>query len=152
MGRLSARLTDQEIFPTIGFSPRAESRQSVIMVEPEPQPLVSGTGSLRSWCLSSVIRSKSMRSRFSLRSLISRFWGDMIHRAGAGPSPIPQKELTAEKLSDAFKYAVSEAASKAAQKMGEQIRSENGEEKGVSSFHRHLPLMNMRSVIGSSAV
>ena len=76
----------------------------------------------------------------------------MIHRAGAGPSPIPQKELTAEKLSDAFKYAVSEAASKAAQKMGEQIRSENGEEKGVSSFHRHLPLMNMRSVIGSSAV
>jgi len=75
----------------------------------------------------------------------------MIHRAGAGPSPIPQKELTAEKLSDAFKYAVSEDASKAAQKMGEQIRSENGEEKGVSSFHRHLPLMNMRSVICSSS-
>jgi hypothetical protein len=71
----------------------------------------------------------------------------MIHRAGAGPSPIPQKELTADKLSDAFKYAVSEDASKAAQKMGEQIRSENGEEKGVSSFHRHLPLMNMRSVV-----
>jgi sterol 3beta-glucosyltransferase len=75
----------------------------------------------------------------------------MIHRAGAGPSPIPQKELTADKLSDAFKYAVSEDASKAAQKMGEQIRSENGEEKGVSSFHRHLPLMNMRSVICPSS-
>jgi hypothetical protein len=75
----------------------------------------------------------------------------MIHRAGAGPSPIPQKELTADKLSDAFKYAVSEDASKAAQKMGEQIRSENGEEKGVSSFHRHLPLMNMRSVISLSS-
>lgn len=70
----------------------------------------------------------------------------MIHRAGAGPQPIPQKELSVEKLSEAFKYAVSEDASKAAQKMGEQIRSEKGEEKGVSSFHRHLPLMNMRSV------
>jgi sterol 3beta-glucosyltransferase len=70
----------------------------------------------------------------------------MIHRAGAGPQPIPQKELTVEKLAEAFKYAVSEDASKAAKVMGEQIRSENGEEKGVSAFHRHLPLMNMRSV------
>lgn len=70
----------------------------------------------------------------------------MIHRAGAGPSPIPQKELSVEKLAEAFKYAVSEDASKAAQKMGEQIRSEKGEEKGVSAFHRHLPLMNMRLV------
>ena len=122
------------------------------MVEPEPQLLVSGMGFLRSLCLFSVIRSQSTPSGLSLRPLIPRFWGDMIHRAGAGPSPIPQKELTAEKLSDAFKYAVSEDASKAAQKMGEQIRSENGEEKGVSSFHRHLPLMNMRSVIGLSVV
>jgi hypothetical protein len=90
-----------------------------------------------------VIRSKYIHIKLG-RSLIARFWGDMIHRAGAGPSPIPQKELSVEKLSDAFKYAVSEDASKAAQKMGEQIRSEKGEEKGVSSFHRHLPLMNMR--------
>ena len=98
-----------------------------------------------------MIRSKYIQSRFCVYPLILRFWGDMIHRAGAGPSPIPQKELTADKLSDAFKYAVSEDASKAAQKMGEQIRSENGEEKGVSSFHRHLPLMNMRSAIRPSS-
>lgn len=104
--------------------------------------------SRRSLCLSLVIKSRLI---VPLKPLMSRFWGDMIHRAGAGPSPIPQKELTADKLSDAFKYAVSEDASKAAQKMGEQIRSENGEEKGVSSFHRHLPLMNMRSVICSSS-
>jgi hypothetical protein len=30
--------------------------------------------------------------------------------------------------------------------MGEQIRSERGEERGVASFHRHLPLKNMRCV------
>jgi hypothetical protein len=107
-------------------------------------------GYQQSLCLSLVIKSRFTSSEIHLKPLMSRFWGDMIHRAGAGPSPIPQKELTADKLSDAFKYAVSEDASKAAQKMGEQIRSENGEEKGVSSFHRHLPLMNMRSVIVSS--
>lgn len=78
--------------------------------------------------------------------LMSRFWGDMIHRAGAGPAPIPQKQMTVENLADAFKYAVSDGASKAAQQMGEQIRAEHGEEKGVESFHKHLPLRNMRCV------
>ncbi|KAG8726115.1 hypothetical protein FRC12_023691, partial [Ceratobasidium sp. 428] len=33
---------------------------------------------------------------------------------------------------------------RAAQKMGEQIRSEDGITLGVDSFHRHLPLLNMR--------
>lgn len=73
----------------------------------------------------------------------------MIHRAGAGPAPIPQKQMTVENLADAFKYAVSEDASTAAKKMGEQIRAENGEEKGVECFHRHLPLKNMRYVCSS---
>jgi sterol 3beta-glucosyltransferase len=34
-----------------------------------------------------------------------------------------------------------------AEKIGQNIRSENGELKGVESFHRHLPLLNMRYVI-----
>lgn len=54
--------------------------------------------------------------------------------------------MTVENLAEAFKYAVSEDASKAAKQMGEQIRAENGEEKGVECFHRHLPLRNMRCV------
>ena len=128
----------------IGFSLGVESRLFAITEVQELQPSVYETGSLRSLYLSSVTRSQSSCILFQPNSLIYRFWGDMIHRAGAGPSPIPQKELSVEKLAEAFKYAVSEDASKAAQKMGEQIRSEKGEEKGVSSFHRHLPLMNMR--------
>jgi hypothetical protein len=35
---------------------------------------------------------------------------------------------------------------KMAEQIGERIRAENGEMKGVESFHRHLPLLNMRYV------
>lgn len=68
----------------------------------------------------------------------------MIHRAGAGPAPIPQKTLTSDNLSEAIKFALSEEAKKAAGVMGETIRKEDGEDEGVKSFHRHLPLKNMR--------
>ena len=67
----------------------------------------------------------------------------MIHRAGGGPAPIPQKQLTVETLTDAIKVAVSPAAKAAAGVMGEKIRKESGEEKGVQSFHNHLPLKSM---------
>ncbi|KAG8695793.1 hypothetical protein FRC09_008927 [Ceratobasidium sp. 395] len=72
------------------------------------------------------------------------FWGAMIAKAGAGPEPIPQKELTSERLAEALKFVKSPRAQRAAQKMGEQIRSEDGITLGVDSFHRHLPLLNMR--------
>jgi len=39
---------------------------------------------------------------------------------------------------------MTESAQKAARKMGEKIRAEDGVESGVDSFHRHLPLKNMR--------
>jgi hypothetical protein len=72
----------------------------------------------------------------------------MVHRAAAGPAPIPHKELTAENLSAAIRYAVSKEAKVAAGRMGERIRAEKGEEKGeekgVKSFHKHLPLKTMR--------
>lgn len=79
-----------------------------------------------------------------MSGLIGRFWGDMIHRAGAGPEPIPQKTLSAENLSAAIRYAVSKDAKVAAGAMGEKIRAEKGEVKGVESFHKHLPLQTMR--------
>ncbi|KAG8698648.1 hypothetical protein FRC08_005788, partial [Ceratobasidium sp. 394] len=52
------------------------------------------------------------------------FWGAMIAKAGAGPEPIPQKELTAKRLAEALNFVKSPRAQRAAQKMGEQIRSE----------------------------
>ncbi|WVF67372.1 hypothetical protein IAT40_002127 [Kwoniella sp. CBS 6097] len=80
------------------------------------------------------------------------FWGNMIHKAGAGPAPIPQKALTPENLAAAIKFATSAHAKSAAQTMADQIRSESGEQKGVESFHRHLPLLNMRCDVDPSRV
>ncbi|KAL0575377.1 hypothetical protein V5O48_006590 [Marasmius crinis-equi] len=72
------------------------------------------------------------------------FWGNMIHRAGAGPAPIHHKDLDADNLCDAITFAISEEAKEAARKMAEQIRDENGVNAGADSFYRHLPLKNMR--------
>lgn len=70
----------------------------------------------------------------------------MIHKARGGPAPIPQKQLNPDILAEGIKYALSPEAKTAAGKMGEQIRKEKGELKGVESYHRHLPLKNMRYV------
>ncbi|KAJ7765789.1 glycosyltransferase family 1 protein, partial [Mycena metata] len=72
------------------------------------------------------------------------FWGNMIHKAGAGPEPIPHKKLNVENLRDGLKFAVSPPAQNAAKRMAEQINGENGVSGGVDSFYRHLPLLYMR--------
>ncbi|KIJ63362.1 glycosyltransferase family 1 protein [Hydnomerulius pinastri MD-312] len=72
------------------------------------------------------------------------FWGRMVHQGGAGPEPIPHKELTAENLRDALKFALSPAARQGAQQMSEKMQNEDGVHKGVNSFYQHLPLLNMR--------
>ncbi|CAE6429532.1 unnamed protein product [Rhizoctonia solani] len=72
------------------------------------------------------------------------FWGAMIAKAGAGPEPIPQDELSTKKLIAALEFVKSPQAKQAAERMGKQIRSESGVTFGVESFHKHLPLLNMR--------
>lgn len=88
------------------------------------------------------------------------FWGSMIHKAGAGPEPIKPGKLSVENLAEAIRVLESDEAKFAAGRMGEQIRAEvrafsigvrlvadeyqNGVERGVESFYRHLPLKNMR--------
>jgi len=86
----------------------------------------------------------------------------MIYNSGAGPKPIPHKELTTEKLRNAITFAVSPAAKKAAAILSQKIHDEvifthhlrftfkseeylqNGVSRGVESFYKHLPLLNMR--------
>lgn len=72
------------------------------------------------------------------------FLGDMIHKAGAGPKPIPHKKLTVANLRDAIKYAIGPEAKAAAKKMSQDILNENGVQNGAQSFYQHLPLLNMR--------
>lgn len=52
----------------------------------------------------------------------------MIHRAGAGPKPIPPREVSVENLTEAIKILVSDNTKTAAGTMAEQIKKE------VSSF------------------
>nr|XP_018263898.1 uncharacterized protein I303_03774 [Kwoniella dejecticola CBS 10117]OBR86056.1 hypothetical protein I303_03774 [Kwoniella dejecticola CBS 10117] len=71
------------------------------------------------------------------------FWGNMVHRAGAGPEPIPADRLNVENLTMAIQQALSKETLTAAGRMGEIIRSEDGVQRGVDSFYHKLPLDRM---------
>ena len=67
----------------------------------------------------------------------------MVAAAGAGPMPIPQRGLTAESLSEAVKFCLSNEAARAAAAIADQMQFEIGVEAAVKSFHRNLPIRNM---------
>ena len=52
------------------------------------------------------------------------FWGMMVHKAGAGPEPIPASQLNVDNLTKAIHFATSTTARAAAERLGEQIRKE----------------------------
>lgn len=78
------------------------------------------------------------------------FWGAMIARAKAGPDPIPYKDLTAEKLSEAIKFCLKPETIEEAKSYGEKIREEKGTDMGGQSFHSHLDIDSMRCSIAPS--
>lgn len=67
----------------------------------------------------------------------------MVAGAGAGPMPIPQRELTTESLSEAISYCLSNEAARAAAVIAQKMQSEVGVEAAARSFHRNLPIKNM---------
>ncbi|WVQ68634.1 uncharacterized protein L199_006843 [Kwoniella botswanensis] len=81
-----------------------------------------------------------------------KFWGEQIHARGAGPLPIPYKHLNVENLTEAILFVLTPQAQVAAAEMGRQIRAETGEKRGVDSFHKHLPLLNMRCDVDPTRV
>ncbi|KAJ5285264.1 hypothetical protein N7524_000570 [Penicillium chrysogenum] len=68
------------------------------------------------------------------------FWGAMVAAAGAGPSPIPHKDLNVDTLAEGIRYCLTERATTAASTIAIKMGSEIGVQAAVSSFHRHLPL------------
>lgn len=72
------------------------------------------------------------------------FWGAMTARAGAGPPPIPYKQLTADKLAAAITDALKPETLAKAQELGAKIKEEKGTEEGGKSFHDHLNVDSMR--------
>ncbi|KAH8592080.1 hypothetical protein B0O99DRAFT_630414 [Bisporella sp. PMI_857] len=75
------------------------------------------------------------------------FWGEMVAAAGAGPNPVPWKELTDQVFASAFNYCLSPTARQAAQSISEKMRHESGVRAAVESFHRHLPMSKMQCSI-----
>ncbi|CAN9325860.1 unnamed protein product [Alternaria alternata] len=71
------------------------------------------------------------------------FWGQMVAAAGAGPMPIPQRDITAESLSQAIRFCLSPEAASAAAVIAQKMQSERGVEAAVMSFHRNLPIRDM---------
>jgi len=75
------------------------------------------------------------------------FWARMVFAAGAGPEPIAFKHLTAEKLAKAIKFALSPDATTAAAHLARRMADEDGATTAARSFHKMLPLKNMRCSI-----
>lgn len=67
------------------------------------------------------------------------FWGERVYKIGAGPKPIPQRKLTAEKLADAIHIALTDEAMKArAKSIGEALSRENGIQVAVSQMRKMI--------------
>jgi len=54
------------------------------------------------------------------------FWGERVHALGVGPRAVPQRAMTEEKLEDALNKMTGWKMKEAAQKLGEQLRREDG--------------------------
>ncbi|CZT47110.1 related to sterol glucosyltransferase [Rhynchosporium secalis] len=80
------------------------------------------------------------------------FWGAMIARAGAGPAPIPYKQLTADKLTAALAEALESETLERAKELGAKIKEEKGSETGAKSFHDMLDVDNLRCSLAPGRV
>ena len=65
------------------------------------------------------------------------FWGQRIADLGVGTKPIPRKKLTAEKLANAIREAVTNQEMRQnAQRLSKQIQAEDGIKSAVELFNR----------------
>lgn len=75
------------------------------------------------------------------------FWGAMVAKAGAGPVPVPSKQLTSKNLAVAILEALKPAALERATQLGASIKSELGTQVGAQSFHDKLDISSLRCTI-----
>jgi UDP:flavonoid glycosyltransferase YjiC (YdhE family) len=67
------------------------------------------------------------------------FWGRRVAELGVGPAPIPQKQLSVERLAAAIRTAAGDPAMRArAQELGRRIRQEDGVARAVEVFHAEM--------------
>lgn len=75
------------------------------------------------------------------------FWGAMIHRAGAGPEPVPFKKMTTDNLAAAITTALGPEVQTSVKQMSEEIGQENGAKLAAESFHQSVNLDTMRCLM-----
>ncbi|KAI1414887.1 putative glucosyl/glucuronosyl transferase [Hypoxylon sp. FL1857] len=78
------------------------------------------------------------------------FWGAMVARAGAGPDPIPHKQLTADRLADAITFCLRPESLERARELASKIAAERGCDMGAQSFHQHLEVDRLRCTLAPS--
>ena len=72
------------------------------------------------------------------------FWGRLLHKLGAGTRPIPRKQLSAARLADAIRIAVSDTTMRRrAATLGGQIRAEDGVARAVEAVNEYLSLADL---------
>ncbi|KFX97233.1 hypothetical protein V490_02902 [Pseudogymnoascus sp. VKM F-3557] len=75
------------------------------------------------------------------------FWGAMVAEAGAGPNPIPCKQLTADKLADAINFCLKPESLERAKELASKIAAERGGDMGAQSFHQYLEVDRLRCTL-----
>lgn len=78
------------------------------------------------------------------------FWGAMVARAGAGPDPIPHKQLTADKLADAINFCLKPESLDRAKELASKIAAERGSDMGAQSIHKFLKPDRLRCTLAPS--
>lgn len=68
----------------------------------------------------------------------------MVANAGAGPEPIPSRELNSQILAQGISYCLTQEARAAAQSIANKMRSENGVVTAVQSWLRQLPAKRLQ--------
>lgn len=68
----------------------------------------------------------------------------MIAKAGAGPVPVPFKQMTAESLAASITFALKKEVQVAVQKMAVSIAQEDGSGGTVLDFEKRLEIDGMR--------
>jgi len=72
-------------------------------------------------------------------TLEEAFWGWRVETLGAGPRPIPRRDLSAERLARALHHATADAGIRdRARAIGEGVRAEDGVGRAVEAFERHV--------------
>ena len=67
------------------------------------------------------------------------FWGQQVYTLGVGPKPIPQKQLTTDKLAEAMHELVTnQTMRRNAEALGEKIRAEDGVGNAIATLSNTL--------------